>query len=65
MRRHPCWSGDPPDIGEILVDPDFKIEIPRSGDLVKYNDNVNGKINGGGIDVDLSSMHNNVYLRKK
>jgi hypothetical protein len=51
--------------GEILVDPDFKIEIPRSGDLVKYNDNVNGKINGGGIDVDLSSMHNNVYLRKK
>ena len=51
--------------GEILVDPDFKIEIPSSGDLVKYSDNVDGKINGGGIDVDLSSMHNNVYLRKK
>lgn len=50
--------------GEILVDPEFKIEVPRSGDLVKYSDNVDGKINGGGVDVDLSSMHSNIYLRK-
>lgn len=51
--------------GEILVDPDFKIEIEKSGDMIKYSDNVSGKINGGGIEVDLSATHNNVYLRKK
>lgn len=51
--------------GEILVDPDFKIEIERTGDMVKYSDKVSGKLNGGGIDVNLSSMHNNIYLRKK
>jgi DUF4097 and DUF4098 domain-containing protein YvlB len=51
--------------GEILVDPDFKIEIERSGDMIKYSDNVKGKINGGGIDIHLTSTHNNVYLRKK
>lgn len=51
--------------GEILVDPDFKIEIDRTGNMIKYSDNVTGKINGGGIDITLSSPHNNVYLRKK
>ena len=51
--------------GEILVDPDFKLEIDRTGNFVKYNDKVRGKINGGGIDITLSSQHNNVYLRKK
>jgi hypothetical protein len=54
--------------GEIFVDPDFKIEIEKSstGSMVKYStDNVNGKINGGGLDITLSSTHNNVYLRKK
>ena len=50
--------------GEIFVDPDFKIEIERTGALIKYSDNVAGKINGGGIDVTISSTHNNVYLRK-
>lgn len=51
--------------GEIFVDPDFKIEIESSNGMVKYSDNVNGKINGGGLDIKLSSTHNNVYLRKK
>lgn len=54
--------------GEIFVDPDFKIDIEKSssGNLVKYSsDSVNGKINGGGLDITLSSTHNNVYLRKK
>jgi len=51
--------------GEILVDPDFKIEIERTGNMVKYSDSVTGKLNGGGIDITLSSTHNNVYLRKK
>lgn len=51
--------------GEIFVDPEFKIDIEKSGNMVKYSDNVSGKINGGGLDVTLSSTHNSVYLRKK
>jgi predicted membrane protein len=51
--------------GEILVDPDFKIEIERDGNMVRYSDKVSGKINGGGLEINLSSNHNNVYLRKK
>jgi predicted membrane protein len=51
--------------GEIFVDPDFKIEIEKTGNMVRYSDNVSGKINGGGLDITLSSSHNNVYLRKK
>ena len=51
--------------GEIFADPDFKIDIERLGNMVKYSDNVTGKINGGGLDITLSSTHGNVYLRKK
>lgn len=51
--------------GEIFVDPDFKIDIEKSGNMIKYSDNVVGKINGGGLDITLSSTHNSVYLRKK
>ena len=51
--------------GEILVDPDLKIEIERTGEMVKYSDKVVGKINGGGVDLNLSAAHDNVYLRKK
>jgi hypothetical protein len=51
--------------GEIFVDPDFKIDIEKKDNMVKYSDNVAGKINGGGLDIALSSTHDNVYLRKK
>ena len=51
--------------GEILVDPDFKIEIEKTGEMIRYSDKVSGKINGGGIEINLSATHNNVYLRKK
>jgi len=51
--------------GEIFVDPDFKIEIDKSGSLVKYSNKLAGKMNGGGIEIELSSTHDNVYLRKK
>lgn len=50
--------------GEVLVDPDFKIQIESNG-LVKYSDKISGKLNGGGTDITLTSHHNNVYLRKK
>jgi DUF4097 and DUF4098 domain-containing protein YvlB len=52
--------------GEILVDPDFKIEIENTSGMVKYSsDKIRGKLNGGGTEIELSSTHNNIYLRKK
>jgi len=51
--------------GEIYVSPDFKIEIEKQGDMIRYNDRISGKINGGGINIDLSSNYGKVYLRKK
>ena len=51
--------------GEILVAPEFKIEIEKQGDMVHYSDRINGKINGGGMVIDLSSNYGKIYLRKK
>lgn len=52
--------------GEIFVDPSFKLEIEPKSDWVKYGSSkVNGKINGGGLEITLSSAHENIYLRKK
>jgi hypothetical protein len=52
--------------GEILVDPALKLEIESKGDMIKYSSNsVNGKLNGGGIEIELKSTHSNIYVRKK
>jgi hypothetical protein len=54
--------------GEIFVDPAFKLEIDKAGNsnMIKVSsDNITGKINGGGLEINLNSTHNNVYLRKK
>lgn len=52
--------------GEVLVDPDFKIELERgNGNLVNYSEKIRGKLNGGGTELTLISHHDNVYLRKK
>jgi len=51
--------------GEILAAPEFKIDIAREGDMIRYSDQVSGKINGGGIPIDLSCNYGKVYLRKK
>lgn len=52
--------------GEIFVDPALKLEVETKGDMVKYSSSkVSGKVNGGGIDIELKSHHNNIYLRKK
>ncbi len=54
------------DWGEILVDPALKIDVETTGDMVKYSSSrVNGKLNGGGLEIELKSTHNNIYLRKK
>jgi hypothetical protein len=47
--------------GEILVDPKFKIDFENSGD----GDRVTGKLNGGGVNVDLTCNYGKVYLRQK
>lgn len=51
--------------GEIFAAPDFKIEVEREGDWVKYADRVNGKINGGGMSIDFRSDYGKIYFRKK
>jgi hypothetical protein len=52
--------------GEMFVDPAIKIELDQKSEFVKYGANkINGKINGGGLDLTLSSTHSNIYLRKK
>ena len=58
LRMNTAW-------GEIYIDPDFKIDFDNQGSMVKYSDNLSGKLNGGGVDMKLSSTHSNVYLRKK
>jgi predicted membrane protein len=51
--------------GEIYVAPEFKIEVDRQGSMVRYSDKISGKINGGGIRMDLSANYGKIYLRKK
>ena len=46
--------------GEILVDPAFNIDVTGND-----GDRVSGKINGGGINIELSCNYGKVYLRKK
>jgi hypothetical protein len=52
--------------GEMFVDPAIKVEQDEKSDWQTFGSNkVNGKINGGGLDLTLSSTHSNIYLRKK
>ena len=52
--------------GEMFVDPTFKFDFEDQGDWKRYGSNkVNGKINGGGLELTLSSSHGNIYMRKK
>jgi len=51
--------------GELFAAPEFKIEYEKQGDMIRYDDRVNGKLNGGGMKVDLNSSYGKVYLRKK
>jgi predicted membrane protein len=52
--------------GEILVAPEFKIDIDKQGSMVNYSDKISGKLNGGGnLDIDLTANYGKVYLRKK
>jgi hypothetical protein len=53
--------------GEILAASDLKIELEKSGDadMISYsNNNVRGKLNGGGTDISLRADYAKIYLRK-
>ncbi|MBL7863654.1 MAG: DUF4097 family beta strand repeat protein [Cyclobacteriaceae bacterium] len=50
--------------GELYVSPDFKIEVDRSMQD-EDEDRVSGKINGGGMNIDINCSYGKVYLRKK
>jgi hypothetical protein len=52
--------------GDIMAAPEFKIEVDRKGEggLIKYSDEVRGKINGGGMYIKLEATYGKVYLRK-
>jgi DUF4097 and DUF4098 domain-containing protein YvlB len=50
--------------GEIYSDLD--LEMPNSGNFKHtYGANIDGKVNGGGVDIDLHAISGNIYLRKK
>lgn len=44
---------------------DLKIDFEQSGGMKKMSSTVEGKLNGGGVELDLQASYNNVYLRKK
>lgn len=51
--------------GDIFVAPEFKIDVATRDGMKVYSEKVTGTINGGGIDIDLSSNYGKIYLRKK
>jgi Putative adhesin len=51
--------------GEIFASPDFKIEVEKDGEMVRYTDRISGKINGGGMNIDFRSDYGKIYFRKK
>jgi hypothetical protein len=54
--------------GEILASSDLKIELDRSSnvEMVSYSNNdLRGKLNGGGTEFTLRSDYGKIYLRKR
>jgi hypothetical protein len=49
--------------GEIYTDMD--IDFEESGDSEKSSTKLSGTINGGGVSMDISTSHSNIYLRTK
>lgn len=51
--------------GEIYMSPDFKIDVEKKEDLASHGDDLTGKINGGGTNIEVRSDYSKVYLRAK
>ncbi|MDT3403695.1 DUF4097 family beta strand repeat-containing protein [Mucilaginibacter terrae] len=52
--------------GNVFASSDLKIELKKHSDdeMVEYNGNVAGTLNGGGAELNLTSTFGKVYLRK-
>ncbi|MFT6827729.1 MAG: hypothetical protein ACI9Z3_000817 [Roseivirga sp.] len=44
---------------------DLNIEFPKEDGLRKMSSTIEGKLNGGGVSLDIQASYQNVYLRKK
>lgn len=44
---------------------DLNIEFPKTDGLKKMSSVIEGKLNGGGVSLDVQASYQNVYLRKK
>ncbi|WP_123873401.1 DUF4097 family beta strand repeat-containing protein [Chryseobacterium piscium] len=51
--------------GEIYMSPDFKIDVEKKDGLVRHGDELIGKVNGGGTNIEVRSDYSKVYLRAK
>jgi hypothetical protein len=51
--------------GDIFVAPEFDIAVATNNGMRVYSDKIMGKINGGGVDIDLNCNYGKIYLRKK
>lgn len=53
--------------GEIFTnfDIDFEKKTKEGLNYIGGGQNINGKINGGGVDIKLKTINDNIYLRKK
>jgi hypothetical protein len=52
------------DWGELYTDMNIEIDTSDEG-MKTYSSKVKGTLNGGGVNINLSSAHGNIYLRKK
>lgn len=51
--------------GEIYMSPDFKIDVEKKEELKNVGDELIGKVNGGGTNIEIRSDYSKVYLRAK
>jgi hypothetical protein len=53
--------------GEMYISPDFKIvqEKKTEDDLVRFGNDLIGKVNGGGTQIEVRSDYSKIYLRAK
>ncbi len=51
--------------GEIYMSPDLKIDIEKKQGLASQGDELIGKVNGGGTNIEVRSDYSKIYLRAK
>lgn len=51
--------------GEIYMSPDLKVDIEMKDGLIRHGDELIGKVNGGGTNIEVRSDYSKIYLRAK